>query len=588
MMTGHANTTPTPCADSAAGRTASLPAWPALLLLALGAALYANSLRGVFVLDDVMWIVDNPRLRQPWPHALGLDGVRPLLAASLALNYAWTGLAPWSYHLVNVAAHLLATLALFGVVRRTLLLPRFQARFAGRETPVALAVAALWMAHPLQTAAVDYVVQRGEVFMGLFCLTMLYAVIRAAGAPRPWPWLALAATACAAGMAFKETMIVAPVLVAAYDVLFLTGSARETLRRRWPAYLASALLCAAMLPWFFRLQSAANASAGFAVKDVTAWSYLLTQSGVILHYLGLAFWPHPLAIDYAWPFASSLADVWPAAVAVLLLIAATVWALRRAPAWGYLGLWFFVALAPTSSFVPVADACFDHRMYLPLAALVTAVVLCGALAADAWRAASPAPAARWVPAVALLAAIALLGFATILRNADYADARTLWRGALDVNPRNARALFNCGYGLTRDDMPQALACMARAAELRPNDAAIRNGYGKALAMAGKLDEARAEFDAALLINPRFARALDNLGVLEARAGHLDRAAGLFARAVEIRPEDAEAHSNLGTALLRLGRRDEGLSHLREAVRLRPDNPAFHRNLSRAESPAPDR
>jgi Flp pilus assembly protein TadD len=563
----------------------TLPLWPAALLIALGAAIYANSLRGVFLLDDVMWIVENPRLRQAWPEALGLDGARPVLAASLALNYLWSGLETWSYHLVNAAAHIAAGLALFGVARRTLRLPG-----TGRSSPaqadgIALAAAALWLAHPLQTAAVDYVVQRGEVFMGLFCLLTLYALIRAAGAARPAGWLAVAVASCAAGMGSKESMVVAPALAATYDVIFLTGSARETLRRRWSFYLALAATCALLVPWFVRLQGASNASAGFAVREATPLTYALTQPGVVLHYLTLTVWPHPLSIDYGRPFAQRAAEVWPALAAVALLLGATAWALWRSPRWGYLGLWFFVALAPASSFVPVADACFEHRMYLPLAALTT---LAAAGAGLAWsRRGELASAAPYAPAAVAAIVVAALGTATVARNAEYRDAAALWRGALEVNPRNARAQFNYGHELARGGRaPEGLAHMARAAELKPGDAAVRNGYGKALAMAGRTEEARREFEAALAANPRMARALDNLGVLEARAGRFARAAEFFARAVELRPEDAEARNNLGMALLRLGRRAEGVAQLREAARLRPDAPAFRRNLNRAEAAAP--
>ena len=93
-------------------------------------AVYYNSFAGVFLFDDGPWIVDNASIRQLWPvwswltpENSAVIGGRPLVSLSLAVNYAWGGLNPWGYHAVNLAIHILAAWTLFGLVRRTLLLP---------------------------------------------------------------------------------------------------------------------------------------------------------------------------------------------------------------------------------------------------------------------------------------------------------------------------------------------------------------------------------------------------------------------------------------------------------------------------------
>jgi hypothetical protein len=155
------------------------------LVLAVAAA-YANSLRAPFVFDDGFAIVRNATIRH-----LGRIGdvlspptgfavcARPLVNLSLAINYAISGLNPWSYHLLNVVIHALAALALFGILRRTLAGPA--AAFA------AWTAALLWALHPLLTESVTFVIQRTESLMGLCYLTTLYCFIRGArGAARPW------------------------------------------------------------------------------------------------------------------------------------------------------------------------------------------------------------------------------------------------------------------------------------------------------------------------------------------------------------------------------------------------------------------
>ena len=85
-----------------------------------------------------------------------------------------------------------------------------------------------------------------------------------------------------------------------------------------------------------------------------AWTYLLNQSIIIPRYLSLVVWPQSLVMIYGWPQALVLADVWPSAALIVGLFALTVFALIRYPRAGFLGAVFFITLAPTSSFVPIA------------------------------------------------------------------------------------------------------------------------------------------------------------------------------------------------------------------------------------------
>ena len=160
-------------------------------------------------------------------------------------------------------------------------------------------------------------------------------------------------------MLSKQTAAAAPLAVFLYDWIFLSGSFLDTLRRRWPVYLALAATWLLLIPSFAPQANAQHASAGFQVGGITWLSYAVTQLGVILHYLRLSFWPAGLCLDYNWPLAKGAAAIWPGAVVVGGLAAATAaaLALRPAthpagkpathpagkPAWGFLGAWFFLS-----------------------------------------------------------------------------------------------------------------------------------------------------------------------------------------------------------------------------------------------------
>jgi hypothetical protein len=279
-----------------------------------------------------------------------------------------------------VAVHLACALLVFGLVRLTLQQPALRDRFGARALDLAFAVSLLWALHPLNTEAVDYVTQRTESMMALFYLATLVASTRAAAeeSPRRWPIAAVAL--CAAGMACKESMVTAPVMVALYDRAFVFRSFKEAFTRRWPLYaglVATWLLLALLL-----LGGARVNSAGFSA-GVGVWTYLLNQAVMIVRYLYLAIWPWSLVSNYGWPAPLTLADVLPQAAIVCALLAATLAAMFRWPAVGFAGCWFFLTLAPTSSVVPIAtEVGAERRMYLPLVALITLAVVGGAAVWD--------------------------------------------------------------------------------------------------------------------------------------------------------------------------------------------------------------
>ncbi len=227
------------------------------LIVLVTAAAFSSSFAGVFVFDDEFAITNNPTIRQLWPiwttlcpprHGETVTG-RPLLNLSLAINYAISGYGVWSYHAVNLAIHILGALLLFGILRRTFLLPTMRDRWGAAALPLAFVVALLWAIHPLQTESVTYIVQRAESLVGMFYLLTLYCFIRGTSVAGsgvrgqglrkfsvfsfqfrrihpssfilpPVAWYAGSVLACLLGMASKEVMISAPLVVLLYDRTF--------------------------------------------------------------------------------------------------------------------------------------------------------------------------------------------------------------------------------------------------------------------------------------------------------------------------------------------------------------------------------
>lgn len=570
------------------------------VLLALAALVaYYNSFQGQFIYDDMGSIPHNATIRHLWPIGPVLSPPagetvqgRPLLNLSFALNYAISGAHGTSvraYHITNLLIHVLAALVLLGILRRTFLLPSMRDRFGLASVGLALAGALLWTVHPMQTESVAYMVQRAESLMGLFYLLTLYCVIRSAESSRI-VWSLAAVAACAAGMATKEVMATAPLIVLLYDRTFLAGSFRGALRKRWGLYAVLAA-CWGLLAYLMMGAGNREGTAGFGAKQVVdTWTYARTEMWTILHYLRLAFWPDALCLDYGWSFTKTMTEALPGAVVVALLAAGTIVGLRRGRKWGFLGAWFLVILAPTSSIVPIRDAVFEHRMYLPLAAVATAVVLGGFVLWEklcrgrGWFS-GEAASWRWVaPWTALsLVAVTLVSL-TVLRNRDYSSLLTIWGDTAEKCPSNPRAHYNFGMALCAvDKADQAIEQFREAIALNPQEAQAYVNLGATLMGRDELPEAVLQLRRALALNPGSVEAHNDLGAVLCKQGDYDQGVSEFHKVLELDSRNVTAYRNLGLAYCKQGKTELGLDQYREAIRLNPENPQAYFNFGTALS-----
>lgn len=590
--------------------------WLAAALL-VGATLlaYANSFGGPFVFDDVPSIVENTSIRSfrsalfpPSEGGVTVSG-RPVLNVSLALNHAISGFDVWSYHALNLLIHVLAGLTLFGLVRRTLEIvgrghrtpPMNGERrdtaippYSEHAWPLALVIAGLWLLHPLQTESVTYVVQRAESLMGLFFLLTLYCFVRGvspvvggvlppdsaasnqSGHKTPPTqdhtrgWFILSFLSCLLGVGTKEVTVLAPVLVFLYDRTFVSGSFRAAWQRHrgWHLLLATTWL---PLAWLV-LGTGGNrgGTMGFDVASSLVGSWL-TQFEAVTRYLWLAFWPHPLVFDYGTIPPARLGSALPWMAPVLVLVPATLWALWRRPVTGFLGAWFFGILAPTSLVPGALQMIVEHRMYLPLAAVIALVA--GAAAPRLGR-------RRLLAAGAGLALAA--GTVTWQRNAVYQDELALWQDTIAKRPDNARTYNNLGrYHYLGGRWDEAVVCFEQSLRLDPGMPKTQFNLGLAHLRAGRPARAVAPLQEAVRLLPRYFAAHLNLGIALTRLGRAEEALPHFATAYRDDPWPEEVHFQWGVALARLGRWADAIARYTECLRMNPRHVEAATNLGTA-------
>jgi tetratricopeptide (TPR) repeat protein len=556
------------------------------LIVAAGLGAYANSFWGPFVYDDLSCIVDNSSIRQLWPLSGPLSPPciggsvtsRPLLNLSLAVNYRLGGLNVWGYHATNLAIHLIGGLLLLGIVRRTFLLPVLRPRYGDAAWGLALAIAVLWTLHPLQTESVTYIIQRAESLAGLLYLLVLYSVIRSLrSSHRAW-WHVVAVGACFLGAAVKEPIVSAPVVVLLYDYTFLEDSFRKILQRRWGLY--------AGLFASWGLVAYLQAKTGLPVLEeqlgsIGFWAYVRSQPGVILYYLRLSLWPHPLCFSYEWPVARTLGEILPGTLVVGLLGMATVWGLWKRRGWGFLGAWFFLILAPTSSVMPLKQLAFEHRMYLSLAsvvALVASSICLGGQRLVSWGVLSRRACMAAGVSLAVVAG-GMMGVLTFQRNEVYQSPLSIWKNTVAMAPRNPYARSNLGNALaTLGRHSEALEQYEEAVRLKPDDYAEgHNNWGNALLKLGRPAEAIEHYREAVGLKPDDAVSHYNWGNALSTLDRPLEAVEHYEKAIRLKPDHAEAHNNLGNALSTVGRHSESIEHYQQAIRLKPDYAEAHNN-----------
>lgn len=600
---------------------------PLILIGLAGCLVYANTFSVPFLFDDIAHIPENQAIKSIWPGNY-IHSHRPVVEYSFALNYAVHGLQLWGYHALNLAIHLAAGLCLYGCASRTF--ARLDGSLGQSSQLAGLAVALPWVVHPLQTQAVTYIIQRHESLMGLFFLVTLYCFIRGLDSPNPRRWHALSVLACFLGMGCKQVMVAAPLVVLWYDRAFVSASWRELWNRNKFYYLGL-FASWGFLAWTMRgilAATQAGVAAGtsgdvIVVKGLNSWNYLLSQAGVIAHYLRLCFWPSGQCLDYGpWPVAQTPLDIWPQGLVVVGLVGATVWAVFRRPKLSFLGGWFFLILAPTSSVLPIVDLVFEHRMYLPLAAVIAAVVAALPAAARLLNASavqSPAAAASLLLAVAVS-----LGTATYLRNSTYATVETVWTDIIAKRPNNARALSVYGsyladlgrhdeaailfkrsveahlsggaVGIAREQLAaraafnygshlinlgrfdEAAIYFQKSLDLIPpgsdGEKQALAGLAASLVPLGRLDEAEKHCRELLRRDPNDLEAVINLAMTHFARGDLQAAREHYDRGLQIDPNCAEAFAGLADVMA-TSDPAESLKHMQKALRLKPDSPRLH-------------
>lgn len=581
----------------------STPVFQILLVLIIGFIGYSNTLNAPFVFDDVPNIVDNPIIKNlnfylhPSESKV-FDQYTMLMyryigSITFAINYKIHGLNVTGYHVFNILIHLINSVLVYWLVFIIFKNIPYASCVSNQlltkhASFTAFFSALLFVAHPIQIQAVTYIVQRFASLATMFYVFSLIMYLKARLAiddvnikhdQKKLPietmvYCLVSLLSAVLAMKTKEIAFTLPVMITMCEFLLFRANFKKRILYLFPFVLT--MLIIPLTLHYVLVFSGGIGSPTRLATDMTRLDYLFTEFRVIITYLRIIFLPVGLNVDYDYKIYHSFFDieVFLSFAFILILSAVVVKCYYKFTKsipyiiFVFLGtVWFFITLSVESSFIPIADVIFEHRMYLPSIGIFMMISVLLVIVIDRYN-------QEWVESAVVMSVVLIavvLAVTTYSRNILWNDGITLWQDVVNKSPEKARGYVSLGQAYSdKGSHDKAITYFKRAISLDPSDFTPHLNLGVALGKLGHTNEAIIEFKEALRINPHDALSRNSLGTALGRLGLINEAISEFKEVLRKNPENALAHSNLGIALGKLGKTNEAIKEFEAALRINPD------------------
>jgi len=547
---------------------------------------YQPALHGKFIWDDESWtsnisslLRDSSGLRLMWCKPTALQQYSPLTGTTFWLDHQLWGFWTLPYHIENVLLHSFGALLFWRLLRRL-------------QVPGAWLAGAIFALHPVNTESVAWITERKNVLS----LPLYLGALMAYGHftrfwrtdPDPASAIINSLPQCRGAYALAFFLFLAALLAKStafsLPAVILLICWWKQGRIRWQADVLPTLPFFMFAVGFSLLTSWLEKHHLGAIG--TDWNNSLSERCLIAgralwFYAGKLFWPASLTFIYPrWQISAGIWWQWIFPIAALTVMV-TLWCLRQRIGRGPLVavLFFSGTLFPVLGFMNVyfmrySFVC-DHWVYLSSLGIIALSASVIVRIVKQFR----LLALLWGFAAVLLPVLTIL---TWCQSRMYTDAETLWRTTINRNPACWLASENLGDILLKKGMVnEAIAQLQQTLAIQPDDAVAYNNIGMALVQKGQLDEAITNYQRALAIQPDYALAHYNLGDVLLQKGQVDEAVMQLQQALAIQPEFAEAHNNLGNILLQRGKTDEAIANFQQVLAIQPDYAPALYNLGNA-------
>jgi len=191
-----------------------------ILFPIIGFVIYSNSFGGGWHFDDV-GLLGDPSVEE-FGRALSYNFLRRLTYLSYAFSYHFWGYNAVAWHVFSWVTHVLTSMLVCLFVRMTCVSSSKVGFSLEKANRVGLFAGLLFLCHPVQTQAVNYLYQRTTLLAALFYVGTLTLYGWARVRPSVWRY---GLVVCALILAFmtKPITVTLPIAILLYEIFFFLG-----------------------------------------------------------------------------------------------------------------------------------------------------------------------------------------------------------------------------------------------------------------------------------------------------------------------------------------------------------------------------
>ncbi|WP_299441807.1 tetratricopeptide repeat protein [uncultured Aquimarina sp.] len=547
--------------------------------------------------DDPAYVIHNPLIKD-----LSVQGIKnifttkevvstyaPVVLLSWSIDYAISGLHPFTFHLINMILHLIVVILVF-----------YLAFILSKRVEVAFITAVLFGIHPMHVETVSWISARKDILYTLFFIggLIIYYFYTEKSAKYPkWYYFIGCLLVYLLSLLSKGTAVIFPLILFLFDYLKNRKDIKLLVLEKLPFLILSGI--------FLFVAIDAQASGG-AMEDrnfVSFWDSLFVGFYGYLTYLVKSIIPFHLSPYHPYPYNLGENIPWyfyASAIPVLALFMYTVVKVKTYRILAFGITFFFITLIPVIQVLPFGSAVTaDRYTYLPYFGLFFILGIGFVSLVE--------KQANWKKGIKLisLGLLLVLGVITFQYSKVFKNTETLWIHVIDKYPENFLAYMNItNHKISQKKFDEALIYANKAITLKPESYALYYNRGFVNEVMKKNELAIKDYSKSINMYPKYYSAYTNRGILYFKDKQYNRAIQDFDSSIVIEPKNPQGYFNRamvfqktaqyekalqdinslislnynlpksllsrGKTLVNLGRKDEALIDFTKAIELNPE------------------
>lgn len=541
------------------------PFLPVILIIVLGFGVYANSLKGMFILDDDYLIKNNIYVKN-WAHISKLFSehigagsgelsnlYRPIQMLTYMIDYSLWKSDVRGYHLTNILLHVLAALTLFWLVN-----------ILYDNRLISLFTSILFLVHPIHTEAVAYISGRADSLALLFMIVSFIFYLKFYNKENLIFYMT-AVLSYALALLSKETSLIFPILLILYHYSF---------EKRFKLKLFLPIIILFLINISLRLTVL-----NFPLPKITSPIPNLFQRipsffVAIPNYIKLLILPFNLHMEYGQRLFRLTHPM--AMLGILILFTSLTYAFKIRKTHGLIFFsvfWFFISLLPVSNIWFINAYMAEHWLYLPSIGFFL-------ILAKGLSYLYETKKLRTFTTLFAVSSLSFYSFLTVKQNTCWREPIVFYERTLKYAPDSVRMYLNLAnkyIGIGRQE--DAASLYRTIIKIDPNYAGAYNNLAVLSFRSGKREDAINLYKKAIELNPNYTDAYNNLAAIYCETGRKEEAINLYNKVLTLNPNYVPAYVALGVEYFSQGKQKEAIDLLRKAMEINPDYAQAYFNLS---------